>query len=133
MYKVRFHLARGENYMKWQVSMISHEAATPSGIRTEINYYDPKKTKIIMINCKLNNVFNIANKIFLGENKKVCAWISCENLFVSNNLSDLDNFLGSLTYNPRIFPHWSLNGTNVDNNYYNCLITKDNKVYIKDE
>ncbi len=42
--KVRFHLAKGENFMKWQVT-------SPSGVA----YYDPEHFHITMRNCKLRN------------------------------------------------------------------------------
>ena len=68
MYRVRFHLGRGANYMKWQVR------DSNGGVR----YYDPESVRQVMLNAKLHNRPNVAKKICEGANKTVCAWVECE-------------------------------------------------------
>ncbi len=44
MFKIRFHLGAGSNFMSWQVK---------NG--KDVNYYDPGKFSILAIDCKLKN------------------------------------------------------------------------------
>lgn len=123
-YKVRFHLANGKNHKKWQIAKFGEET----------RYLDPSRYQLVLHDCKLNNVPSVANKIFLGSHKTVCAWISCKDIsVVPKELSVTAAGLSNIVYNPKNNPYWSLFGKNIDNNEYNCLITKDNKVYIKHE
>jgi hypothetical protein len=115
-YKVRFHLAAGEYYRKWQVRQ-----------RSNVTYYDPEKVCLAMINCRLRNSRQIAQKIKEGANKTVCAWIECENLVVQQ-ISD-PNQHTAITYNPKIQPHWVENGKDVDNKRYDYLYTNGRIVY----
>ena len=62
-YRVRFHLAKGENFMKWQVFDKLHGTK---------EYYDPDTRSIIMRDCLLGNHATTAKKIFDGDNKQ-CA------------------------------------------------------------
>lgn len=130
MYKVRFHLAKGVNYMKWQVVQI----VQPKDIRifkNSVGYHDPESCQLIMYDCSLNNVSKVAEKIFLGSSKTVCAWISCKDLdVIPSKLGVSVVNLKNVTYNPRISPHWSLDGENIDNKKFSCLLTSNNKVYI---
>jgi len=119
-YKVRFHLARGDNYMKWQVSDLQEDTK---------DYFDPDSKSIVMRNCTLGNYPSTAKKIFDGENKTVCAWVACDEISVV----DLLPTTGSLThykYNPRKNPHWFTETTdNADNRQFKMMVTNNRKVY----
>jgi len=114
--KVRFHLANGENYRKWQVK-----------VGSEVNYYDPESTRIVMKECKLRNSKKIANQINQGANKKVCAWIECQDLEIQTVKEELSS--SAITYNPRVQPNWVENGKDVDDERYQVLYTNGRGVY----
>ena len=120
--KVRFHLAKGQNYMKWQIK-------EKNGLTY---YYDPDQVNMILENCELHNSRKTAEGIFNGANKTVCSWIECERVFVYNRIDDTDfpNCDNQLSYNPRIKPNWvDSEGNNVDGHSYNKLVTKGRKVF----
>ena len=52
MVKVRFHLAKGENYMKWQVK----------DANGDVQYLEPEQVSIKMYGCKLINQRGTAEK-----------------------------------------------------------------------
>jgi dTDP-4-dehydrorhamnose reductase len=118
MFKVRFNLARGENYQKWQ---IKH--------KEETFHVDPSSTKLLMINCTLKNNKKVAKKIFQGENKSVCSWILCENLFFEEK-----EIQGKeIRYNPRKAPFWTDdNNSNLDDKKFSQIQTLDRKLFAKD-
>ena len=70
MIKVRYNLGRGVNYMKWKVTYGDKAAS----------YYEPTLFNLRMKNCVLKNNKTTATKIFNGENKTVCAWITCNEI-----------------------------------------------------
>ena len=107
MNRLRFHLAKGPNYMNWQLRN------KKEGI---LEYYNPDEFRYSIVRGKLNNSKKTATRIFEGENKTVCSWISFE-----SGSQDLLNFnwLGSvrLSYNPKRAPHWTspeYEGCNLD-------------------
>lgn len=113
--KVRFHLAKGENYKKWQIKDLRDN---------KVSYVDPQKFWLVLDDCKFRNQRGTAQRIFDGENKTVCAWIECQRAEwapVDQVADPADNFrryqvLHSVSYNPRIHPFWaSLHGENLDN------------------
>jgi hypothetical protein len=94
-YKLRFHLAQGANFMKWQ---LTH----PDGTKT---YHDPETTKFHLWGCKFKNQRTTANKIHSGAHKTVCAWVEAVEVKELKNITTEQ--LGSrLVYNPRIQPYW---------------------------
>lgn len=125
MYKVRFHLGKGPNYMKWQVT---GSCENPNKIsKTKPFYLDPEKVCLYMLNSKLVNHTATAQKINCGANKSVCAWIECENLMIhryENNLGKaacdyicekIANSNPELFYNPKTVPYWRCkNNENMD-------------------
>lgn len=120
-YKVRFHLAKGKNYMNWQVA--GHGS---------VFYFDPIQTQLILHNCSLYNNSKISNKIFNGTNKIVCAWVYCEDFQLNPySLEICTDSLKNIRYNPRINPNWILDGKNIDGMNFSCLVTKYNKLYVK--
>ena len=76
-YKVRFHLARGDNYMKWQVTDSQKDTKS---------YFDPNLKSIVMRDCILGNHPKTAMRIHNGENKTVCAWVACDDLAVVDTI-----------------------------------------------
>lgn len=119
-YRVRFHLAKGENFMKWQVFDKLHGTK---------DYYDPDTRSIIMRDCLLGNHATTAKKIFDGDNKTVCAWVACNEVRVVDSVPTI----GKLThykYNPRKNPHWHTDTlNNADNLKFNMMVTNKRKVY----
>ena len=114
-YKVRFHLAKGDNYMKWQVRDINDPDGSP-------RYYSPDDTRLLMLDCKLGNKPSISQKIFQGENKTVCAWVWCKSVWPMPGPATRVG--KQCRYNPRINPHWhTQDETNVDNCEIDKLVT----------
>lgn len=98
-YRVRFHLAKGDNFMKWQV--FDRQYNTKS-------YFDPSFKTILMRDCVLGNRPATAKRIFEGENKTVCAWVSCDDIQVwdSDTVKVDTSAMTHYKYNPRKNPHW---------------------------
>lgn len=121
-YRVRFHLARGDNYMKWQV--FDKQENTK-------DYFDPESKSIIMIDCILGNNPATAQRILDGENKTVCAWVACDDVMVVDSLP-LSSTSGMTHYkfNPKKNPHWfTETHNNRDNMTFTKMITESKKVY----
>ena len=117
--KVRFHLAKGQNYMKWQIK-------EKNGLTY---YYDPDQVNMILENCELHNSRKTAEGIFNGGNKTVCSWIECDRVFVYNAVGDTD-YENQLSYNPRVKPNWvDSEGNNVDGKRYDKIVTKGRKCF----
>ena len=124
-YRVRFHLAKGDNYMKWQV--FDKKRGTKK-------YYEPDAYSIQMLDCKLGNQPATAKRIFNGENKTVCAWVECENIAIwdadysmkSYSIDDMTHY----KYNPRKNPHWFTDThDNMDGKKFNVMMTYGRKIY----
>jgi hypothetical protein len=118
MYRVRFHLKKGENYLKWQVKNME---------TGNVEYYNPEETLLILQDCRLINKRQTAEKINRGEHKTVCAWIECRtvNAYVEEDSSLLQYRVPTLFYNPKKFPYWvDSECRNVDNRVYRMLLTK---------
>jgi hypothetical protein len=126
--KVRFNLSRGKNYLKWKIEY-------PSG---EVEYHSPTDTQLIMKTCQLKNNRNIADKIFHGQHKSVCAWILCEDIevrfdkFVAYDTMNMDQ----LKYNPKKLPYWVIDDKNhnhaicMDGVKFSEIGTVDFKLYV---
>ena len=124
MYRVRFHLQSGKNYMKWQIRQ---------GKR--VMYYDPAYYQLEMIGCKLVNKLNKAKKVHKAGVKDVAGWVECEDLRINNEIG-VDN-LEKLYYNPIRDPQWRRESDcgefAWDDSKYATLITQDRQVYILEE
>jgi hypothetical protein len=106
--RLRFHLAKGSNFMKWQYT-------ATNGAK---QYVDPTILRTFQ-DGKLKNQRATAEKIKNGANKTVCAWIEFKTdvFSLQNNFeeSDLINFV-KVYYNPRKLPYWhDAEGNNLDN------------------
>ncbi len=121
--KVRFNLGAGKNFMKWK---IQH----PDG---KVEYHSPEDVQLFMSDCVLKNQKKTAQKIFDGGEKVVCAWVLCKSLELKQSTldSELDGILtgDKVSYNPRVTPHWMLNGENVDGMSVDKLVTVGRGVY----
>lgn len=95
MIKVRFHLARGENYMHWQIVDFPN-----------VKYFDSNENNLILTNCILKNNRSVAEKIHKGQNKTVCAWILCEKYDVVLNSNFDKKKYNKISYNPKKVPCW---------------------------
>lgn len=119
--KVRFHLGRGENYLKWKVE---------NSKTKKVDFYKPDYVQLVMYNCKLTNSPKTAMKIFTGEQDKApIAWVVCEKVDVNGVIEPVDP-KERLNYNPRTAPNWlDTDGKIVDNYVFEKLITFGRGVY----
>jgi len=120
--KIRFHLAKGPNYQRWQVRVGNNDP----------EYYDPEDVHIDMYNCKLRNQRKTAERIGAGANKSVCAWIECESYQIRprvyRGVPDVNEFC---MYNPRKAPHWCNSKLeDIDNKQYGRLMTFDRMIFV---
>jgi len=124
MYRVRFHLQSGRNYMKWQIRHGKN-----------VIYVDPSENNLEMVGCKLINKLNKAKKVNAAGVKDVAGWVECERVMI-NNENPTDN-LERLFYNPIRDIHWRRDSDNGefawDNTEYATLITNNKQVYILEE
>lgn len=119
MNKVRFNLGRGENYMKWKVTYVNGDVV----------YYNPEEVQLVMEGCVFKNNDKIAQKIFDGSNKSVCAWVLCKDIKVTSEIKHTD-ITYQVSYNPRVQPHWVLGDEVIDNCEYPRLHTLNKKIFI---
>lgn len=124
MYRVRFHLQSGRNYMKWQIRHGKN-----------VMYVDPSTNNLEMVRCKLINKLNKAKKVNDAGVKDVSGWIECEQVMV-NNENPIDN-LERVFYNPIVDVHWRRDSDDGefawDDSEYATLITNNKQVYILEE
>ena len=105
-FKVRFHLAKGKNFMKWQITY-------PSGVK---RYYTPSEVTLLMTNSFLRLRKGMADKIFDGTtNKEVCAWVECDSVTVKSNKSTVSNTPVPVQFNPHKNPNWLVGGKVTNN------------------
>lgn len=119
--KVRFHLGRGENFMKWKIQY-------PNG---DIQFLNPTEYQIHLIGCQAKNSKKIAQRIFEGYEKVVCAWILCDEVRIVSQQFYGETNGTRLTYNPRVAPNWVFNGADVDNANFGFMFSVDYRLYIK--
>lgn len=130
MYRIRFNLGRGVNYMKWKVLNLKTK---------EVNYYSPDQFSFKLTNTKLCNRALSAKKIFDGHTKFVCSWIECETIeiveseiiggyYISNLYLD-ENIKVKINYNPKKHPFWANNNDeNLDGVKHDTLYLINNEV-----
>ena len=119
--KVRFNLAKGIHYMKWKV-------VYPD--KTTI-YYEPTSVQLVMSRCELKNNQRLAQKIYKGADKEVCAWVLCEEIDVVIENTNQSDITGKrIKYNPRIQPNWLIDETNVDGLKVNQIESVGNCLYV---
>lgn len=124
MYKIRFHLGRGDNFMKWQVKSVDGNV---------VEYYRPEKEQIAMFNAKLKVQLGTSTKIHEGACKTVCAWIECDDFqllgdpdFVKPNVNDF-----YVRFNPRHNPNWvDMHGNIMNDEKYDLIMTQDRSLFV---
>lgn len=118
MIKVRFHLGKGPNFMKWQIKEGNNKS-----------YIDPNRYSLFMENCKIVNRVKISEAIFKGANKKVCGWIECKKLsvFPSGEISIF--FTENLKFNPQVNPYWVYYALTLKNGTFSQIKTYGNKLH----
>ena len=122
IYKVRFHLGAGENFMKWRVENMFTKS---------VEFFDPTVYYLELENCKLYNQVGAANKIFDGANKTVCAWVMAEKVAILIGGSCCFPEKDSVSYNPQREPNWvNANGKNIDKKEFRWLETQGRQLYI---
>lgn len=97
MYKVRFHLGRGKNYMHWWVK-------DKDG---NVEFFNPDEVCLVLNHCKLHNQANASKKIFNGENKRPCAWVLCSSYEIFPAAEQPTSGV-VVNFSPRKAPHWQL-------------------------
>lgn len=117
MFKVRFNLSSGKNYMKWQVIF-------PDG---SVHYLNPEVDEMILTGCKLRNQKGTAKKIFDGAHKTVCAWVQCEDVRI--NYGEVVHDCNHISYNPRVTPNWMHKDKNVDGTEFDRIVSKGRKLF----
>ena len=114
-YRVRFHLAKGEHFMYWQVKNLDTK---------EVNYYNPEVYSLYIMTAQLKNQRKTAEKIHAGENKSVCAWINADEVHATKNSQLIIRGEDLMAYNPRRAPHWvDSTGRNMDSMSFLSLVT----------
>lgn len=97
MFKIRYNLQRGKNYKFWQLVDIKNK---------NISYIKPEDCVIKLHNCILENNRKISDKIYLGSNKIVCAWIKFKDIEVFDKSEIVPSWCQQIRYNPRVLPYW---------------------------
>ena len=118
--KVRFNLSRGKNYMKWKIEYPNKT----------VEYYDPEQVQLILTNAQLRNYKKVAEKIYNGANKSVCAWVLCDSVEIkTTDFKELNDSFDRIKYNPRIKPNWTINEEIADYKFMELIISENNKLY----
>lgn len=127
--EVRFHLARGQHYMHWQIKIVQGRD------KVDVYYYDPFYYQLEMVGCKLVNYPNKAKKVYEAGVHDVSGWVRCEEVMINNEIM-VDN-LEKLYYNPIRDPYWRRESDSNefiwDNSEYATLVTNGKQVYILEE
>ena len=134
MYKVRFHLGRGEHFMHWQIKS-KLNTGDGTGAKEIVDYVDPLDNQLAMLGCKLSLQPTAAQKIHDGANKTVCAWIECEGVQVLpvNRLKPNEQDY-RIKFNPRQNPEWTDGYNNVvSGNEYEIIFTNDRTLWVVGE
>ena len=121
MYKVRFNLGRGKRYLKWKIENLETKQS---------EYRCPKEVSLILKGCTLKNNKKAAEVIFSGKSKRVCSWVLCEEVIISEAklIIAFDMLSKDISYNPRVEPYWREDGENVDGKKYDELYTDGRQI-----
>ena len=119
-FKIRYHLGRGENYMKWRVEDVTTKT---------VDFYDTDGFSMLAIGVKLHNQPATADKIHNGANKTVCAWIMASK--VKFNPARQPKGI-QVSYNPRVSPNWrDQEGNNVDKTQHEFAYINNKKIIVE--
>jgi predicted ATPase len=127
MYKIRFHLGRGENFMKWQVKTLVSDGSDL------IQYFEPNEYQLAMFDAKLKVQLGTSKKIHDGACKTVCAWVECKELQVLGT-ADLVKPCENdyyVRFNPRNNPNWTDRYSNIMNDEkFEILMTDNRSIFV---
>ena len=119
-FKIRYHLGRGENYMKWRVEDVTTKT---------VDFYDTDGFSMLAVGVKLHNQPATADKIHNGANKTVCAWIMASK--VTFNPARQPKGI-QVSYNPRVSPNWrDQEGNNVDKTQHRFAYINNKKIIVE--
>ena len=127
--RLRYHLARGEFYKHWQLKNTK---------RGKPVYLNPEDTNFLLEDVKLYNRRSVAQKIYEGSNKDVCAWLAIKgSVKVHTTEFDVSN-MTEISYNPRAAPFWTykvvgadLHLINIDLKEFDKVIINKTKIYVQ--
>jgi hypothetical protein len=119
MIRVRFHLGAGAHFMHWQVR--HHDGS--------VTYHDPAFCTLTIFQGRLRNQAGTASKIHCGAAKSVCAWIEAEHVVIDHGTAAVFGAV-EVAYNPRVAPHWRMNGLNADGRRFEVMTTSGNRVFV---
>ena len=122
MYRIRFHLGQGENFMKWQIKGLNE-------VNKEVRYLNPNDFSIAMFSPKLCVQPAAANKIYEGACKTVCAWIECDSYHVQSGKFPTSQSDWRVRFNPKESPHWTDGQNILDGETYDLIITNGRELY----
>ena len=120
MYKIRFNLGGGINFMKWKIT-------DPDGNHT---YHQPNEVVLKMKGCFLRNQKGTATKIHEGADKSVCAWVEAEEVTVLKQ-RQLEVAFDKVSYNPRVTPNWEIDGINVDGETFEAMVSINRGLFLQ--
>ena len=107
MFRVRFHLQRGQYYKHWQIKDLDNKDV-------QIEYIDPYRYQLFLEDCELVCNENKARRVYQKGIKDVCGWIKCRDLYVSDpdilHGPDTD-CLPHIMFNPIVDPNWRIEGS----------------------
>ena len=130
MYKVRFHLGRGEHFMHWQIKS-KLNTGDGTGAKEVVSYVDPQHKSIAMFGCRLRVQPSTAQKIHDGANKSVCAWIECEHTQVVDKPIVMTIFDTRISFNPKRSVHWMTEeGEIKDGEFMPLIVTNERELFI---
>ena len=94
--------------------------------------YVSTNVSLVMKNCQLKNSRKIAEKIYSGKSKEVCAWVNCEDVKIVNESQLKSKNSKKISYNPRKRPFWfSEKEENLDGHFFESLVSVDKQLYAK--
>ena len=126
MFKVRFHLGAGEHYKHWQIR-------TPrKGQADLVEYEDPSKVQLELVNCTLRNKTSVAKKVLSSQVRDVCGWVECQHVITTYIDPITVEGLSRVTYDPKINLHWKVEqySYEYDKVVIGDLITSGNRLYL---
>jgi hypothetical protein len=127
MYEIRFNLGAGANYRKWKIKAYDGS----------VQYLDPARFQIEMINATLINKKNKAKKVHAAGVKDVCGWIECEDYHLHFAGEAYAVGFEEIKFNPIVRPEWTRGGDDFvagwDDHEFSCLITDGRKVFVAEE
>ena len=97
MYKVRFHLGAGPNFLQWQVR-------GPDGVR----YYDPASHSLVLLGCVLKNRRGVAERVKRTQRRDVCGHVACESVEVVEGVIAPAGRV--VHFDPKVAPYWTVEG-----------------------